>query len=52
VIVGSVTAVPNAGKNPAACNVARLTAAIHDPPKGVRIIATASASIASGSALA
>jgi hypothetical protein len=49
VTVASVIAVPAAGKNPAACNAARPTAAINNLPKGERIIATASASIGSAS---
>jgi hypothetical protein len=43
-------AAPTAARKLSVCNAARLTAAINKPPKGVRIIAIASATTASASA--
>jgi hypothetical protein len=50
VTADNATAVLTAARKPSVCNAARPTAAINKPRKGVRIIATASATIASASA--
>ena len=51
IVIGvSSTAAHDVVKNPAGCNAGKPTAAINEPPGGVRIIATASASTASVSA--
>jgi hypothetical protein len=46
----NVIAALTAGRKHFACNAAKPTAAINNPPKGGRIIATASATTASASA--
>jgi hypothetical protein len=49
VIGDNVIAALTAGRKRFACNAAKPTAAINNPPKGVPIIATASATTASAS---
>jgi len=50
VIGDNVIAALTAGRKHFACNAAKPTAAINNPPKGVRIIAIASATTAGASA--
>jgi hypothetical protein len=49
VIGDNAIAAPTAARKPSVCNGAKRTAAINKPAKGVKIIATASATTASAS---